>query len=215
MAIMSSNSPLEGDIASELSPEVQQSLTNATHGEASDALSTAELLRQSEPKSLVQVQGFATAYAISNQHDYQQHVAAYAETWEIVATETADNLINKVRKLQGDRDHYEKKVYGLRKQANALEVKGKSSPPRALTRLVRNEEKLKEAFVIYETEACRLCSLIEAITHDGWIELQALCRNYIKWESNRGLSHGHLSSMRLYVPVTNSYFVRIGSWARV
>ena len=184
MAIMSCNSPIEGDIASDLSPGVQQSLV-----EASDTLSTSEMLRQSEPKSLVQVQSFGTAYAISNQHDYQRHVAAYVESWEMVVTETVDALIDKVRKLQGDRDHYEKKVYGLRKQANAMEVKGKSSPPRALARLGRNEEKLKEAFVIYETEACRLCSLIEATTHDGWIELQGLCRNYIKWESNRGLSY--------------------------
>ena len=35
------------------------------------------------------------ADAISNQHDYQQHVAASAKTWEMVATETVDPLNNK------------------------------------------------------------------------------------------------------------------------
>lgn len=185
---MACNTPLENDISSELSPAIQQSLSTVSHGTESSKVSISDMLQQSEPKSLLEVQTFGTAYAISNHQEYQKHVVAYAESWEMVVTDAVDSLIKTVRKLQGDRDHYEKKVFGLRRQSNALEVKGKSSPPRVMARLARNEAKLKEAFVMYETEACRMCSLIEAVTHDGWIELQPLCRNYIKWEFNRGLS---------------------------
>jgi hypothetical protein len=188
MGGMACDSPLRNDISSELSPAIQQALDKISKANEASNVSISEMLRQSEPDSLVAVQTFETAQAISNQHEYQQHVVAYAETWEVVVTNTVEVLTKTVRKLQGDRDHYEKKVFGLRKQFNTLEAKGRSSPARAIVRLERNEAKLKEAFVKYETEACRLCSLIEAVTRQSWMELQALCRNYIKWESNRGLS---------------------------
>lgn len=97
------------DISSELSPAIQQALDKISKANEASNVSISEMLRQSEPDSLVAVQTFETAQAISNQHEYQQHVVAYAETWEVVVTNTVEVLTKTVRKLQGDRDHYEKK----------------------------------------------------------------------------------------------------------
>ncbi len=137
-------------------------------------------------QNLVAIQQFATAQAICNQREYDNHVLNWAMEWEQAVTERIDKELVKVRKLQGDRDHYEKKVELLRKRFNEVESKGKSSPKGQVVKLERNEGKLKEAFTAHEAAAGRLCALMEVATRDGWIELYTLCRNYMKWESNRG-----------------------------
>lgn len=197
---MARDTPLDNDISSKPKQAIQEELKKAEKitGEASK-VSISEILRLSEPKSLAAIQAFGTAYAASNQQEYQDHIMTYVETWEEVVTKSVDSLSVTVRKLQGDREHYEKKVFGLRNKANEFESKDKASPAKFVEKLDRNEQKLKEAFVKHETEACRLCALLEAVTHNGWIELQALCRNYIKWEANRTLRESdfqpHLASV--------------------
>lgn len=135
--------------------------------------------------NLMAIQQFGSAHAVTNQREYDVHVLTLAMDWEQAVTERIDHDLIKVRKLQGDRDHYEKKVEFLRKRYNELESKGKVSPKGQVAKLERNEGKLKEAFVAHEAEAGRLCTLIEEVTRHGWIELYTLCRNYMKWEVNR------------------------------
>lgn len=136
--------------------------------------------------NLMAIQQFGSAHATTNQREYDTHVLTWAMDWEQAITERIDGDLVKVRKLQGDRDHYEKKVELLRKRYNDMESKGKVSPKGQVAKLERNEAKLKEAFVAHEAAAGRLCTLIEEVTHHGWIELYTLCRNYMKWEVNRG-----------------------------
>ena len=124
-----------------------------------------------DSRSLAVVQKFGAAHAIGNRREYDQHVVTYAVEWEEAVTERVDRDLKHVKKLQGDRDHYEKKVEMLRKKAHDLELKGKPSPAAQVEKLERNENKLREAFIIHETEAGRLCALIETITRDGWLEL--------------------------------------------
>ena len=146
------------------------------------------------------IQQFASAHAVTNQREYDIHVLTFAMDWEQATTERIDGDLIKVRKLQGDRDHYEKKVEFLRKRYNGLETKGKVSPKGQVAKLERNEGKLKEAFDAHEAAAARLCTLIEQVTRDGWIELYTLCRNYMKWEVKRGTS-GYISSLPIDSPV--------------
>ena len=136
--------------------------------------------------SLTAVQKLAIAQSVANKQEFDQHVFAWAVEWEQAVTERIDRDLIAVRKLQGNRDHYEKKVELLRRKSNDLESKGKTSPRGQAAKLERNEEKLKDAFVRHESEAGRLCALIETVIQDGWIELYQLSRNYMKWESNRG-----------------------------
>jgi hypothetical protein len=110
-----------------------------------------------------------------------------------------------------DREHYDKKVELLRRKTNDLEGRGKTSPRGNVMKLERNEEKLKVAFLSHEAAAGKLCALIESVINEGCkppidslcasslstrmnqpslsntpgIELYQLCRNYMKWESNR------------------------------
>jgi hypothetical protein len=76
-------------------------------------------------------------------------------------------------------------VESLRQRANDMEVKGKASPANAVEKLHRNEEKLKEAYMVHEAAAGRLCVLIETVTQDGWKDLYHMAKNFMKWESNR------------------------------
>jgi hypothetical protein len=113
-------------------------------------------------------------------------VVGYAVEWETVVTGRVDKELKQVRKLQADRRHYERKVESLRQRANDMEAKGKASPSAsAIEKLHRNEEKLKEAYMVHEAAAGRLCVLIETVTQDGWKDLYHLAKNFMKWESNR------------------------------
>ncbi|OEU17291.1 hypothetical protein FRACYDRAFT_184089 [Fragilariopsis cylindrus CCMP1102] len=127
----------------------------------------------------------AATQGIVNEREYNDRVVDYAIEWEKTVLEQVESELKKVRKLQGDRSYYEKKVDTLRQKANNLEEKGKTIPPSQEERLERNETKLKEAFVVHEKEAGRLCVLIEEVTSNGWKDLYHLVKNYCKWESNR------------------------------
>ena len=89
------------------------------------------------------------------------------------------------KKLAADRGHYENKVEALRKKTNELESKGKVTPSATAEKLKRNEEKLKEAFELYELAAGKLCVLIAEATTGGWRDLYPLVQNVMDWEANR------------------------------
>lgn len=196
LGAFSQNSPIYEHVGSGLDGSTIDALTQITDSLAvsDEAENSVQQLmtkanREENDKlhNLVAIQQFGTAHAVCNQHEYDNHVLTWAVEWEQAVTERIDKELLKVRKLQGDRDHYEKKVELLRKRYNEAESRGKASPKGQIAKLERNEGKLKEAFVAHEAEAGRLCTLIESVTRDGWIELYTLCRNYMKWEANRGM----------------------------
>ena len=135
--------------------------------------------------SLQIVSNMASTQTHVNSREYKDQVVDYILEWEKVVTERIDSEIKTVRKLQGDRTHYERKVESLRQQANHLQSNGKTSPAAATEKLERNEEKLRTSFEAHEADASKLCILIEAATQDGWKDLYHLVKNYIQWESNR------------------------------
>jgi hypothetical protein len=187
---MSQDSPIHDSIGCELDREASEALNKVRELEASEK-SVCQIAGEWESRykadfsSLCVLQKFASTQAVCNSREFQQHVVEYAVQWENVVTERVEKELKNVRKLQGDRTHYERKVESLRTRANDLVSKGKTSPASQADKLERNETKLKEAFVVHETEAGRLCTLIEAVTKDGWLDLYHLARNYMKWESNR------------------------------
>lgn len=144
------------------------------------------------PKSLAEVQTMASLRATENQRELDQHVVRWTLEWRDTVTEWVDRKKKEVRKLQKDKDHYESKVELLRRRCHHHEpladscssrgattsavvgtpsTSSRTASPAQIEKLERNEKKLKEAFLRYETEAARLCALLEAVTRDGWIEL--------------------------------------------
>lgn len=194
LGIFSENSPMYDHIGAGLDETTANALTGIIQSqnsstETDNPVHTLMLKETQEENdkllNLMGIQQFGSAHAVINQREFDTHVLTWAMDWEQAVTERIDQDLMKVRKLQGDRDHYEKKVELLRKRYNDLESKGKVSPKGQVAKLERNEGKLREAFVAHEAEAGRLCALIEAVTRHGWIELYTLCRNYMKWEANR------------------------------
>jgi hypothetical protein len=135
--------------------------------------------------SLYGLYSFGAAQAVANDYEYQIHIVEYATEWERIVTERVDDGLKNVRKLEADRRHYERKVDALRKKYNAVQSKGKPCPESQIQKLQRNEDKLREAFTVHEREAGKLCALIEAVTHSGYMDLYPLVKNYMKWEVNR------------------------------
>lgn len=200
LGLMSHDSPLYDDVGLGLDASSSEALERLGCPEdAAASNSIFQVMKKAQrgvedgTLSLYSLQRIGGAQVSCNLNEYQQHVVQWAEQWEQVVTERVDRESKRVRKLQGDREHYEKKVETLRRKSNDLETKGKTSPQGQLAKLERNESKLKEAFVLHETEAGHLCALIEAVTRDGWIDLYTVrhinqqvvrwCIQYHSWES--------------------------------
>jgi vacuolar-type H+-ATPase subunit I/STV1 len=136
----------------------------------------------------------ATQAKIANQ-EYQSLVIDYITDWDRIMTDKVDTMLKEVQELESNRRHYERKVENLRQKYNDMESKGKKSPQGQIDKLERNEEKLKEAFTVHEREAGKLCSLLEAVTHDGYKELYTLVKNFMKWELNTVSRESEISTV--------------------
>ena len=187
---MSASSPIHDEIGCELDGEATEALDsirqlNGGVKTVNEVATEWQARQNADISSLKVLNQWSSAQGIVNGQDYKQHVTDYAIQWEQIVTERVEKEIKHVRKLQGDRSHYEKKVETMRKRDNELLAKGKTSPAAQKEKLERNETKLKEAYMLHESEAGRLCVLIEAVTQEGWKDLYFLAKNYMKWESNR------------------------------
>ncbi|MGK3735681.1 MAG: hypothetical protein ACI8RD_009793 [Bacillariaceae sp.] len=181
---MSQNSPLFDNIGKSLNANCTQTLKTIREDPTTKITVVAQV-KSSKIRSVEALEQLVATQGIVNEREYNDRVIDYAIEWEKTVTEQVESELKKVRKLQGDRSYYEKKVETLRQRANNLESKGKTVPASQAERLERNETKLKEAFVLHEKEAGRLCVLIEEVTSNGWKDLYHLVKNYCKWESNR------------------------------
>jgi hypothetical protein len=189
---MSEKSPIHDEVGSALDGQASEALAMIRKSGGVGGISVSEIAAKWERRhnsegksSLNGIQQWASTQAVVNAREFQAHVVEYAVEWEQVVTERCDKDLKEVRKLQADRTHYERKLEGLRQRANDLGVKGKSSPANSVTKLNRNEDKLKEAYMVHEAAAGRLCVLFESVTQDGWKDLYHLAKNYMKWEANR------------------------------
>jgi hypothetical protein len=193
LALMSEKTPIHEEIGSALDAEASEGLAMIRNHDKAGGVSVSEIAAKWERRqsnnnnktSLNSLQQWASTQAVVNAREFQAHVVDYAVEWEQVVTERCDKELKEVRKLQADRAHYEHKLEGLRQRANDLGVKGKASPAKSLTKFNRNEDKLKEAYMVHEAAAGQLCVLFETVTQDGWKDLYYLAKNYMKWEANR------------------------------
>ena len=190
MALISEKSPIHDELGCELDTEATEAIDRIRNPEGS-AKSVSQVCTEwqkrtkTDVSSLEVLKQWSSAQAIVNAREYGKHVVQYAEEWEEAVTERVEKEQKNVRKLLGDRSHYEKKVEAMRKRDNEMQTKGKTSTAGQLEKLQRNEEKLRESFTIHESEAGRLCVLIGTVTQEGWRDLYFLAKNYMKWESNR------------------------------
>ena len=185
LGLLSEKSPLFDDVGKPLNGESTQTLQTIREDPTTKSTVVAQVKSKNTIRSVEALEQLAATQGIVNEREYNDRVVDYAIEWEKTVLEQVESELKKVRKLQGDRSYYEKKVDTLRQKANNLEEKGKTIPPSQVERLERNETKLKEAFVVHEKEAGRLCVLIEEVTSNGWKDLYHLVKNYCKWESNR------------------------------
>jgi hypothetical protein len=188
---MSAGSPLFDEIGSELDEETIALLETAVQKSNNQpGLTVAEVAHDYKKRcdtGITSLQGlytFGSAQARCNDREYDSLIVAYVVEWERLITKLVDTELKRVRKLESDRRHYERKVDSLRQKESDLELKGKKSPAAQVDKLARNEQKLKEAFTSHEREAGKLCALLDAATHDCYKDLYPLLKNYMKWEVN-------------------------------
>lgn len=133
-----------------------------------------------------------------NETEYEKFVLAYAIEWEAVVTKKLDKEIKNVQQLQNRRRHYDAKVDKLRRRVNTMESRGKETPAPLTEKLVRNEQKLTNAWETHEKQSSDLCVLLEQVTQYGWIDLMPLVMNVMRYEVHRtgreNLALGSLST---------------------
>lgn len=189
---MSQDSPIYGEVGTPLDGAAALNVQEVVAAKKQDSiqkLSVKEIVREwegSQPQvSLQAIQQLAFAQGHVDAIEFQSHVLDYVTEWEKVVTTRIDYEWKQSKKLAADRGHYENKVEALRKKTNELESKGKVTPSATAEKLKRNEEKLKEAFELYERAAGQLCVLIAEATTGGWRDLFPLVQNVMNWEANR------------------------------
>jgi hypothetical protein len=119
-----------------------------------------------------------TAFDIgrNNAMTYQQTITDYLIEWENTLTARVDVEAMEEQKLHKILEHYETKVYGLRKQVATMEKRKKSPNDKLMQKLGRNVEKLEDAWENHEKTASDLCNLLEEITQRGWKDLYPVIR---------------------------------------
>jgi IMP dehydrogenase/GMP reductase len=179
-------------IVAQIAEEYQQKMNTIRKNDISDNHDN----KKKNVTSLYGLYHFGAAQAVANDYEYQIHIVEYVTEWERIVTGRVDSELKNVRALEKDRRHYERKVDALRQKCNDLQSKNRPCPQAQLDKLQRNEDKLKEAFTIHEREAGKVCALLEAITHEGYMDLYPLVKNYMKWEMNRvGREHDVATQM--------------------
>jgi len=138
-----------------------------------------------EIMSLMSLQRLSNVQAAINAKGFSKHILAYAVEWDHAVANRVETEWKNVKKLEGTRRHYEKKVTELRETVHSKEDKGKTVSESQQQRLERNEKKLDEAWNAHESAAERLCVLIEEVVGHGWTYLYPLVKNLMKWEVNR------------------------------
>ena len=175
---------LDADSLQSIEQKEGVSLATTSDGLELQAKPLAKVAEEFGATSLSSIQQVAVIHEQLNTEDFQEHVLDYIAEWEEVVTTIIDQETRRVKKLQRERVHYEKKVDSLRRRVNSMEAKGKETSKQG-ERLNRNEQKLKNAWESHEQRAGKLCVLLEQVTKYGWMDLYPLVKNSIKWELNR------------------------------
>ena len=173
LSLLSLDTPIEDHVAKKLEPELLDSTTPEQAIDLADVTNT---------KSLASVSQIALLYEKAGEEQYEKDILDYAKEWEKVAVTKVDAALKLYRRLEQDASHYEKKVATLRNKVDQMESKGKAVTKKQAAKLARNEEKLKDAWNIFEQESGAACNLIEEIIENAWRDVVPLVENTMKWE---------------------------------
>ena len=102
---------------------------------------------------------------------YLKEILEYIHEWELVVKTRVEAAQKQVKESKHSLDHYEKKMMSLTKTHEAQIAKGKTPDDKDVEKLQRNEEKLALAKNSFETQATRLCDLIETVVDNAWQDL--------------------------------------------
>lgn len=142
--------------------------------------------------SLMSIQDTLTAKTTAYSTKYQQFVIEYVMEWEKVVRTRIDNGIKKAETLRRDLDHYQKKVEGLRLEANKVMAKGKQVKSTEAEKLKRNEEKLLSSKQLYNKVATDLCILMEEVTERSWRDLHPMLIKVAQFENTLANDHAKI-----------------------
>ena len=98
-------------------------------------------------------------------------VIEYVTDWEMVVKTRVQAAQKQVKDSKQDLDHYEKKMESLTKSHDTLVAKGSAPNDKEVEKLKRNEEKLALSKNSYESQATKLCDLLEAVVDRAWQDL--------------------------------------------
>lgn len=115
---------------------------------------------------------------------YVKDIVDYVHEWELAVKTRVEATQKQVEESKQSFFHYEKKLQALAKAHDATVAKGKTPHDNDVEKLKRNEEKLSLSKNSYESQATRLCDMIEAIVEEGWKDLLPLLVCMAKLESN-------------------------------
>jgi hypothetical protein len=115
---------------------------------------------------------------------YLKDIVEYVHDWELVVKTRVEATQKQVEESKQSFHHYEKKMQALAKAHDSTVAKGKTPQDNDVEKLKRNEEKLALSKNSYESQATRLCDMIEAVVDGAWKDLLPLLLRMAKMEGN-------------------------------
>ena len=102
---------------------------------------------------------------------FDAHVIQYCSDWDRCISRRLDAELKILRKCADRLDHYHDKVERLRKNDKHDKLK-------------RNETKWGSAWTQHESQAIRVCYMLEEVTIQGWQELMPLLQSVVQWTTD-------------------------------
>ncbi|KAL3941978.1 MAG: hypothetical protein SGBAC_003752 [Bacillariaceae sp.] len=177
LAEMSVDSPFYDMVGKKLDTDA---LAEATSIEAAS-----QVAEDSQTYSLVGVNQIVKAPLPVLEAEYQEKLVDYIIEWQAVIANKVDKLMKDNEDLRVKQQHYRVKVDKLREEKSLSDGKGKEFPARKREKLVRNEEKYRQAMNEHEEKASGVCHMLEVVTALAWQDMMPLVQNTIIWERKR------------------------------
>lgn len=153
--------------------------------EATTIEAAIQVADSSQTRSLVGVHQVAQVALPALEAEYQEQLVRYILEWQEVVANKVDNLMKTNEELRIKQHHYRVKLDKLREEKSASDAKGKEFPMRKREKLVRNEEKYRNAVKQHEEKSAELCHMIESVTDLAWQDMMPLVLYSIIWEKKR------------------------------
>lgn len=144
-----------------------------------------QVAEESQTHSLVSVHQVAQAPLPVLEAEYQDELVGYILEWQAVVANKVDSLMKANEDLRLKQVHYRTKLDKLREEKSQSDLKNKEFPNRKREKLVRNEEKYRQAMKEHEEKASELCHMLESVVNLAWQDMMPLVQQTILWERKR------------------------------